>query len=358
MPLDLSADVVTLTQQLVDIESVSHHEQEIADAVEAALRALPHLTVTRRGHTLVARTELGRGERVVIAGHLDTVPLNDNLPSRLEDGILARPRHLRHEGWRRGDAQARRRPHRARPRPHLHLLRGRGGRLGPQRAAQAHRERPRPAGGRLRDPHGAEQRRRRGRLPGHDARRRPHHGGAVPLGPQLEGRQRDPQGGARPRAAQRLRRPPARHRRAGVPRGPQRHRHPRRRRRQRDPRRVRRRGQLPLRARPQRAGRRGVRPGLLRGLRGHRHRHGGRRDAGPRPARGEGVRRGRRRRGRAEVRLDRRRPVHQARRAGRQLRTGRPDVRPQAGRARPGRAHRAVRARAAHVARRHGGEQA
>jgi succinyl-diaminopimelate desuccinylase len=86
--LDLSADVVTLTQQLVDIESVSHHEQEIADAVEAALLTLPHLTVTRRGHTVVARTALGRGERVVIAGHLDTVPLNDNLPSRLEDGIL------------------------------------------------------------------------------------------------------------------------------------------------------------------------------------------------------------------------------------------------------------------------------
>ena len=88
MPLDLSADVVTLTRQLVDIFSVSHQEQEIADAVEEALRALPHLTVTRRGHTLVARTDLGRGERVVIAGHIDTVPLNDNLPSRLEDGIL------------------------------------------------------------------------------------------------------------------------------------------------------------------------------------------------------------------------------------------------------------------------------
>ena len=86
--LDLSADVVTLTQQLVDIGSVSHHEQEIADAVESALRTLPHLTVTRRGHTVVARTDLGRGERVVIAGHLDTVPLNDNLPARLEDGIL------------------------------------------------------------------------------------------------------------------------------------------------------------------------------------------------------------------------------------------------------------------------------
>ena len=86
--LDLSADVVTLTQQLVDIESVSHHEQEIADAVEAALGTLGHLTLTRRGHTVVARTDLGRGERVVIAGHLDTVPLNANLPSRLEDGIL------------------------------------------------------------------------------------------------------------------------------------------------------------------------------------------------------------------------------------------------------------------------------
>src|SRR5919112_1881999 len=88
MKLDLSADVVTLTRQLVDIESVSHHEEEIADAVEEALGALGHLTLTRRGHTIVARTDLGRAERVVIAGHLDTVPLNDNLPARLEDGIL------------------------------------------------------------------------------------------------------------------------------------------------------------------------------------------------------------------------------------------------------------------------------
>ncbi|THV18746.1 succinyl-diaminopimelate desuccinylase [Nocardioides caeni] len=88
--MDLSADVVTLTRQLVDIESVSRNEQEIADAVEAALRALPHLSVVRRGHTLVARTDLGRGSRVVIAGHLDTVPVNDNLPSRLDEeaGVL------------------------------------------------------------------------------------------------------------------------------------------------------------------------------------------------------------------------------------------------------------------------------
>ena len=44
MDLDLTADVVTLTEQLVDIESVSRNEQAIADAVEAALAPLPHLT--------------------------------------------------------------------------------------------------------------------------------------------------------------------------------------------------------------------------------------------------------------------------------------------------------------------------
>ncbi|HET7430874.1 MAG TPA: succinyl-diaminopimelate desuccinylase [Nocardioides sp.] len=82
MTLDLTADPADLLVQLVDIESVSRDEAEIADAVEAALRSLGHLTVSRHGHTVVARTELGRPERVVIAGHLDTVPLNDNLPAR------------------------------------------------------------------------------------------------------------------------------------------------------------------------------------------------------------------------------------------------------------------------------------
>ena len=86
--LDLAAGAVALTGQLVDIESVSRNEQEIADAVEAALRPLAHLDVVRRGHTLVARTDLGRSERVVIAGHLDTVPLHDNLPVRNDGTFL------------------------------------------------------------------------------------------------------------------------------------------------------------------------------------------------------------------------------------------------------------------------------
>lgn len=85
MSLDLAADAVTLTEQLVNIESVSQDERAIADAVETALSALDHLVVSRHGNTVVARTDLGLGERVVIAGHLDTVPLNANLPARYEE---------------------------------------------------------------------------------------------------------------------------------------------------------------------------------------------------------------------------------------------------------------------------------
>ncbi|GAA0378003.1 succinyl-diaminopimelate desuccinylase [Microbispora corallina] len=88
MRLDLAQDVGALTAQLVDIESVSGHEKAIADAIEEALVPLEHLTVRRVGENIVARTELGRAERVVIAGHLDTVPVAGNLPSRVEDGVL------------------------------------------------------------------------------------------------------------------------------------------------------------------------------------------------------------------------------------------------------------------------------
>lgn len=73
--LDLAADPAELTADLIDLESVSGGEGPIADAVEAALRRLPHLTVHRDGDAVIARTELGRDERVVLAGHLDTVPL-------------------------------------------------------------------------------------------------------------------------------------------------------------------------------------------------------------------------------------------------------------------------------------------
>ena len=88
--LDLSTDVVSLTAALCDLESVSGNEQVLADAVEEALAALPHLSVTRDGNTVIARTALGRPERVVLAGHLDTVPLTTppNLPTRREGDEL------------------------------------------------------------------------------------------------------------------------------------------------------------------------------------------------------------------------------------------------------------------------------
>lgn len=73
--LDLTADPAELTAALIDVESVSGNEGPLADAVEAALRSYPHLRVHRDGDAIVARTELGRSERVVLAGHLDTVPL-------------------------------------------------------------------------------------------------------------------------------------------------------------------------------------------------------------------------------------------------------------------------------------------
>ena len=79
MDLDLSLAAPDLTARLVDIESVSGAEQPLADAIEAAVRRLPHLAVHRDGNAIVARTSLGRDQRVVLAGHIDTVPVADNL---------------------------------------------------------------------------------------------------------------------------------------------------------------------------------------------------------------------------------------------------------------------------------------
>ncbi len=86
--LDLTLDGGALTAQLVDFPSVSGDELALADAVEAALKAYPHLTVDRYGNNVVARTNLGRAERVLLAGHLDTVPIADNVPSYVEGDLL------------------------------------------------------------------------------------------------------------------------------------------------------------------------------------------------------------------------------------------------------------------------------
>lgn len=74
-------DVVDLACDLIDIPSVSGDEKAIADAIEARLRRAPHLEVLRDGDAIVARTRLARAHRVLIAGHLDTVPIAGNVPA-------------------------------------------------------------------------------------------------------------------------------------------------------------------------------------------------------------------------------------------------------------------------------------
>ncbi|MFD8494376.1 succinyl-diaminopimelate desuccinylase [Amycolatopsis sp. NPDC059657] len=83
--LDLHADPVEITATLVDIFSESGQEAGIAEVVQAALdKQAPHLEVVRNGDAVLARTSLGKPSRVIFAGHLDTVPVNQNLPLRRE----------------------------------------------------------------------------------------------------------------------------------------------------------------------------------------------------------------------------------------------------------------------------------
>jgi succinyl-diaminopimelate desuccinylase len=86
--LDLLSDAAALTATLVDVPSVSGDEAALAGLITAALSGLPHLSLHRDGNAIVARTSLGRAQRVILAGHIDTVPVAGNLPSRAEDGLL------------------------------------------------------------------------------------------------------------------------------------------------------------------------------------------------------------------------------------------------------------------------------
>jgi succinyl-diaminopimelate desuccinylase len=81
-------DLVELTAALVDIPSVSHNERDITDAIALRLAGTPWLEVTRVGDNLVARTHLGRPQRLVLAGHTDTVPANGNERARIDGDVL------------------------------------------------------------------------------------------------------------------------------------------------------------------------------------------------------------------------------------------------------------------------------
>ncbi len=81
-------DLLARCAQLVDIPSVSHNERELADLIERELRAVPWLTVDRVAETVIARTDLGCGQRLVLAGHTDTVPPNGNERARVDGDVL------------------------------------------------------------------------------------------------------------------------------------------------------------------------------------------------------------------------------------------------------------------------------
>ncbi|OBI04749.1 succinyl-diaminopimelate desuccinylase [Mycobacterium sp. E2462] len=87
--LDLGGDPIALTAALVDIPSESRDEARLADEVEAALRAQTSgFEIVRNGNAVLARTHRRLGSRVLLAGHLDTVPVAGNLPSRRDGGDL------------------------------------------------------------------------------------------------------------------------------------------------------------------------------------------------------------------------------------------------------------------------------
>ena len=83
-----AGDLLELAAALVDVPSESYAEGPIADLIEADLRRAPHLSVDRVGDNIVARTRLGRGRRIVLAGHTDTVPANNNERARMQGDVL------------------------------------------------------------------------------------------------------------------------------------------------------------------------------------------------------------------------------------------------------------------------------
>lgn len=83
-----AGDLLALTAALVDIPSVSRDEARLADEVDAWLGALaPGLERTRIGNTVIARTANGSDRRIVLGGHLDTVPVNENATARIDGDV-------------------------------------------------------------------------------------------------------------------------------------------------------------------------------------------------------------------------------------------------------------------------------
>ena len=83
-------DLLAATRDLMAVPSVSRNEAALAGLVEGALRGCPWLELERVGDNVIGRTALGHDQRLVLAGHLDTVPPNGNKSPRLDGDTLFR----------------------------------------------------------------------------------------------------------------------------------------------------------------------------------------------------------------------------------------------------------------------------
>lgn len=80
-------DLLADTAELVAIASPSHDESALAAHVADRLAGAGHLEVERVGDNVIARTQWNRDRRVILAGHLDTVPAQGNEVPRVEDDV-------------------------------------------------------------------------------------------------------------------------------------------------------------------------------------------------------------------------------------------------------------------------------
>ena len=86
--MNINQELGKLTLDLVNISSVSKDEKSIADSIEESLQELNHLKLTRVNNSLVAQTNFGNKQRLVIAGHIDTVPANNNFPGKMNNSEI------------------------------------------------------------------------------------------------------------------------------------------------------------------------------------------------------------------------------------------------------------------------------
>lgn len=81
-------DLIARTAELIDIPSVSHDEEAITAHLGGLFEGFDCFSVDRVGRNLVVRTAFGHAQRLTLAGHTDTVPVNDNDRARVEGDTL------------------------------------------------------------------------------------------------------------------------------------------------------------------------------------------------------------------------------------------------------------------------------